>query len=89
MFGILFQTCISLNRTSQSNLSTCELHEKKLRKSIVKVFYGNGCPDFNLATYPNAKKNKCMGCVIMPPRKYFSITLTCRDCQKNKKNNRN
>lgn len=81
----LNQSCIFYNSTKYTNSNVCELHQRKMHKTIVKVTYGLYCSSRNPESYKNAKSNICMGCVVRSPRKYFGIKYYCSKCNKIKR----
>jgi hypothetical protein len=75
-------SCIVYNQTKERE-NICKLHAVKMHKSIVRAKYGLHCNSGVRATYINAKKVCCMGCVIRShPRKRLAIIYHCSECLK-------
>lgn len=77
------QSCLISNVTKHGQLSTCEIHNVKMHKALVKTHYGKSCPKQTKKEYKNAKQILCMGCVRTPAR--LGIKYYCRKCNKLKK----
>lgn len=86
LIALLLQSYITLSQAQKNDHKRCVVHDRAMKKSIVRVKYGRFCPDrINTSEYPNAKRMRCMGCVVRSPRKRVAIILTCKACTRAKR----
>jgi hypothetical protein len=73
-----------------STANICEIHEKKMRKSIHLALYGYrlNCKINSPSEYPHAGVPKYMGCLMSKPREYFAIKYVCSKCNKARRQKR-
>ncbi len=72
-----------MSKRYESNI--CNLHGKKMRKTVVGTSYGLACPG-NKAEFINAKRKQCMGCVVrLWPFRRLAIIYHCKMCDSIKK----
>jgi hypothetical protein len=71
--------------TKHQTKSTCELHNKKMKKTLVGASYGLTFYG-NKKEYPNAKNRKNMGCIKGSwPYKRLALIYHCSSCNKIKR----
>ncbi len=63
----------------------CEIHHRKLYKTIVRIDYGWGCSSkcrlgMGSDNFPNAKRRECGGCVVTKYK--FTEIYFCHSCNK-------
>jgi hypothetical protein len=78
------QSCFVLNTTKNKETKVCDIHNKKLHKTIVKAKYGFGCP-IRIKRRPQyyyVRTAACMGCLVERPKKRFAIVYYCPACNK-------
>lgn len=82
----MFQSCVVYNATKYQESNSCELHNEKMKKNLVGTRYGKPIKPCTNDSCPNAKRKKCMGCVIpIWPIRRMAIVYHCKSCDKIKK----
>jgi hypothetical protein len=86
--GVLFSGCL-VSKVVEGEPGTCEVHNIRLHKSLVRVKYGAYCaPGTHLGkgseAFPNAKHPVCGGCVVRKKIRWF---YNCSKCNKAKRSN--
>lgn len=77
------QSCIIHNVAKKQKGIVCDKHEEKMKLTIVGTIYGMGCYQPYSNEFPNAKKKKCMGCVVpIWPTKRLALVYSCKSCTK-------
>ena len=89
LVGILSTGCL-VSKHAEGEPGRCELHHKRLHKSLVRVKYGAYCaPGTHLGkgseSFPHAKHPICGGCSV---NKKFRWFYDCSKCNKEKRNYR-
>ena len=90
IFNVIFNSCAILHLTGKDEKSCQMHHNKAMKKSIVRVYYGIICPDHrkNTPDYPNARCVKCMGCIANGTQYQYAVIWTCATCTKLKHKNK-
>jgi hypothetical protein len=82
---LTLQSCIVYNAVKHQDSNICGLHKEKMRKALVGTTYGRACAG-NKADYKNAKRKKCMGCIIEAwPNRRLAVIYHCKSCNRIKK----
>jgi|JI10StandDraft_1071094.scaffolds.fasta_scaffold154195_3 hypothetical protein len=63
----------------------CQIHQKRMRKTLVRVHYGLYCPAKVRSEYKHAKHVVCMGCVVRGSRKIIALTYCCSKCNQSRR----
>lgn len=78
-------SCVIYNSTKHKDSDICNLHNEKMSKALVRTIYGRACGG-NSIEYPNAKRMKCMGCLIRTwPNRRLAVIYHCKSCDKVKR----
>lgn len=87
---LTLQSCVVHNVTKHQDGDTCKLHNEKMKKTLVGTRYGKPIKPCINYSYPNAKRKKCMGCVVpIWPTRRIAIVYHCKSCDRIKKESGN
>lgn len=86
MILLTCQSCVIHNEIKSHENIMCGLHNEKMKKTFVRTIYGKQINPCTNDRYPNAKRKKCMGCVVpIWPAKRIAYTYHCKSCDRLKK----
>lgn len=81
--AVCFSSCKIPTHWNSDKGKKCELHQLTLHKSVVRITYGFFCSPRtrlggNSDKFPNARRQECGGCSVMPNKVVF--LYTCSKC---------